>query len=186
MIKLSDFNDDFFTIEHLSDSIILDIFRCTKGYGLECYLKYSALNDEMSKMSRTYIIKTTDTNDIVAYFTLRSGLLTVSRGWLKGFDAYTGIELANFAVNDMYKEANNVIPKLGSYIFYQFILPLVNQIVEYLGAAYLYIFALPNNKLISHYKTMGFTKGDKQMSKFIYSHVKPTYDQGCVFMYQKL
>ena len=54
---------------------------------------------------------------IVAYFSLRTGLITISRGFMKGFDATTGIELANFAVNDNYKEVNDDIPKLGSLYF---------------------------------------------------------------------
>lgn len=138
------------------------------------------------KMSRTYLIKDIRTGQIVAYFTLRSGLITVSRGFLKGFDAYTGIELANFAVNEAYKKADEKTSHLGSYVFYQFILPLTQSITEYIGAAYLYIFSLPNDKLMAHYETMGFSHTSEKMKRFVYSHVKPKYDKGCIFMWQKL
>lgn len=186
MMNLERFSDGYFTIEHVSKKADLSAFKCKKGYGLEYYLKNSALNDENIKMSRTYLIRTSNTKELVAYFTLRTGLITVSRGLLKGFDTYTGIELANFAVNDLYKEANDAIPKLGSYLFKQFILPLVEEISNYIGAAYLYIFALPEYKLISHYKTMGFMEGEKKASRYVYRHVKPVYDKNCIFMYQKL
>ncbi|MBO5373740.1 MAG: hypothetical protein J6A75_13625 [Lachnospiraceae bacterium] len=186
MINLSDLNDEFFEIVHLTKNEDLSDFSAEKGYGLEVYLKKYALLDEEIKMSRTYLIKDIRTKQIVAYFTLRSGLITVSRGLLKGFDAYTGIELANFAVNDNYRKVNNMVAHLGSYVFYQFILPLTLEIAEYVGASYLYIFSLPKDKLMAHYETMGFVHTSEKMRRFVYSHIKPAYDKGCVFMWQKL
>ena len=123
---------------------------------------------------------------IVAYFSLRTGLITVSRGMFQGFDAHTGIEISNFAVNSIYRQTSDVIPKLGSYLFYQFILPLVNDISKYVGVEYLYIYALPEDKLINHYKTLGFSTVPFATEKFIYRHVKPVYDKHCRFMLQKI
>lgn len=186
MIKLESLTDDYFEVVHLTKEEDVSGFSSPKGYGLELYLKKYALRDEETNMSRTYLVKDIRTKQLVAYFTLRTGLITVSRGLFKGFDAYTGIELANFAVNDSYRKANNMIPHLGSYVFYQFILPLTMKIAEYVGSAYLYIFALPDNKLMAHYETMGFAHTTEKMRRFIYSHVKPAYDRDCIFMWQKL
>jgi hypothetical protein len=190
MIDLNKFNSELYTINHLSDQYSSKIktfmVKDYRGGGLENYLKYMALNDEKFGMARTYIIETTDTKEIAAYFTLRSGLITASRGLFRGFDTYTGIELANFAVNDAYREANDVIPKLGSHLFYVFIFPLVQEISKYLGSAYLYIYALPEDKLMAHYQTMGFERTTLSMEKHVYRHVKPAYDKGCCFMYQKI
>lgn len=183
---LKEFENELFIVEHLTESDDLSKFCCSKGKGLDNYLKYMALSEEKSNVSRTYIVKTKDTLEMVAYFTLRTGLITVSRGLLKGFDAITGIELANFAVNDSYREANDQIPKLGSYIFLSFILPLTKKIQEYIGAEYLYIYALPYDKLMAHYRTMGFQRTSEKMERFVYRHVKPNYDKNCIFMYQKL
>ena len=184
MINLENLNDDYFEIVHLNETYNLSEFQCTKGYGLEQYLKKSALKDEADNYSKTYLILNKDSKKIVAYFSLRTGLITVSRGFLKGFDAYTGIELANFAVNDNYDEAHDEIPKLGSYVFMQFILPLVQEIRQYVGARFLYIYALPKDRLLEHYKTMGFQRAPMKMEKFVYRHVKPAYDKSCIFMYQ--
>ena len=41
-----------------------------------------------------------------------------------------------------------------------------------------------NTNLIKHYKTFGFHRLSKEEEKFVHSHVKPKYDDGCVFMYQ--
>lgn len=65
-------------------------------------------------------------------------------------------------------------------------LPLVGEISKYIGAAYLYIFAIPENRLIAHYRTMGFSEGEKKTSRYVYRHVKPVYDKNCIFMFQKI
>lgn len=177
-------NDEIFYIEHLSldEDTKQFIVNNHRGKGLETYFHLYAKRDEKDNISRTYVIKDNCSKEIVAYFTLRSGLITVSRGFLKGFDAITGIELANFAVNDLYRDAHDVIPRLGSYIFFTFILPLVRNISHYVGAKFLYIYALPEDKLMSHYKTMGFSRTSEKMERFVYSHVKPAYDKDCIFM----
>jgi hypothetical protein len=184
MIRLEELNDDYFEIVHLNRDYNLSGFKCEKGEGLEYYLKKCALPDEESNISRTYLILSKDSKKIVAYFTLRTGLITVSRGFLKGFDAHTGIELANFAVNDNYDEAHDEIPKLGSYVFACYILPIIQEISKYIGSKYLYIFALPKNRLLEHYKKMGFQRTSIKMERFVYRHVKPAYDKDCIFMYQ--
>lgn len=44
--------------------------------------------------------------------------------------------------------------------------------------------ALPEEKLIEHYHTMGFSRLPEHQEKFVQRHVKPKYDEGCIFMYQ--
>lgn len=189
MIDLDSFSNEYFQLVHLTEDISLSDFKVNPdGYGLEVYLKEYALLDEKSGMARTYLIVTPRTRVIAGYFTLRTGLITVSRGLFKGFDTYTGIELANFAVNENYKkmEIYDNIPQLGLYIFSNFIFPLVVNISSYVGAGYLYIFSLPKNKLMAHYQKMGFMCTSEKASQFVYSHVKPVYDKGCKFMFQKI
>lgn len=188
MINLESLNDEIFYIEHLSSEENIKGFTVnnSKGKGLELYFRKYAINDENENIARTYVIKDNITREIVAYFTLRSGLITVSRGLFKGFDAITGIELANFAVNDNYRTAHDVIPKLGSYVFFTFILPLVKEISNYVGAMLLYIYALPEDKLMAHYETMGFSRTSEKMERFVYRHVKPAYDKDCIFMVRKI
>ena len=124
MIRLDDFSDGYYEIVHLTKDVDVSGFTSKKGHGLEMYIKIHALGDEETNLARTYLVLDSSTKQIAAYFTLRTGLITVSRGLFKGFDAYTGIELANFAVNDSYREVNDVVPRFGSYVFSQFVLPL--------------------------------------------------------------
>lgn len=189
MVKLEELGDDLYQIVHLTKEweIKCKSFRTNpEGKGLETYINYFALSDEIDGVSRTYLIVDRESKEIVAYFTLRTGLITVSRGLFKGFDTRTGIELANFAVNEIYRHANAVRPKLGSYIFDTFIIPLVKSISEYVGAKYLYIYALPKYKLMEHYKTLGFTTTTGSAERFVYRHVKPAYDKDCRFMFQRI
>lgn len=48
----------------------------------------------------------------------------------------------------------------------------------------IHIYALPEEKLIEHYHTMGFSRLPEHQEKFVQRHVKPKYDEGCIFMYQ--
>ena len=51
-----------------------------------------------------------------------------------------------------------------------------NECIEYISE--------PKDKLLEHYKTMGFQRTSIKMERFVYRHVKPAYDKDCIFMYQ--
>lgn len=186
---LSKLSTELYSIHHLSreDSKSIEDFQIfnPKGKGLEIYLKKAAIAEEENNNARTYLIKDVSTKEIVAYFTLKSGIITKKTSWFY-FDNITGIELANFAVNDAYRSANDVIPQLGRYIFITFIHPLAYEISSLLGAQYLYIFALKQDKLMNHYSSMGFGRFPQKLEKFIHKHIRPRYDKGCIFMYQAI
>ena len=183
--------NDIFTLEHLSQEDYCDIQKFyvgnPKGKGLEEYLKYAALNEEIKGDTRTYLVRDNETNEIAAYFSLRTGLITV-KAKSRYFDNLTGIELANFAVNDNYRiHKDNSTLRIGAYVFSEFIIPTALKAKEYVGASVLYIFALNETRLINYYKTMGFTRvKNRILERFIHRHVKPKYDKGCIFMYRSL
>jgi len=74
--------------------------------------------------------------------------------------------------------------RIGSTVFADFIIPLVKMAQDISGVQALYIYALPNDKLIDHYASLGFMRFDPDEEAFIHNHVKPLYDKGCVFMCQ--
>lgn len=67
-----------------------------------------------------------------------------------------------------------------------FVLPIVKCMAKYIGVNSLYIYALPEQKLIEHYGKMGFSRLPPKQERFVQHHVKPKYDEGCIFMYQVL
>jgi len=180
---------DLFYYEHLLDSsenlrLIQDFcITNSSGYGLERYIKELAESDEKDGSARTYLVKDKFSHEVVAYFSLKTGLFTIDAegGY---FYSISAIELANFAVNSSYRKNHPDAKNLGSTVFVEFVLPLIRYVKTLVGIQAIYIYALPEDRLIEHYKTMGFNRLDAEDEKFVHQHVKPKYDEGCIFMYQ--
>lgn len=184
------FADDDFIVEHLFDSpenasLICSFSVGNDAMGLEIFLKDVAPKEESEKQTRTYLIKDKFTGEIACYFSLRTGLVTLQIE-NDAFDSLSAIELSNFAMNQVYKTNHPNVKKGGAYFFKRFILPLANFVSEYIGVSTLYIYALPEERLIEHYRKMGFSRLPEEQEKFVQNHVKPKYDEGCIFMYQPL
>ncbi len=184
------FSDEDFVVEHLFASpenarLIQDFSVGNDAMGLEMFLKEVSVQEEKEKQTRTYLIKDRYTGELACYFSIRTGLITLQ---VEGdsFDSLSALELSNFAMNQKYKAAHPNVKKGGAYFFKRFILPLANFVSEYVGVSTLYIYALPDDRLIDHYKKMGFSRLPEDQEKFVQSHVKPKYDEGCIFMFQVL
>lgn len=190
IVEFSILDTEDFTIEHIFDSsenekLISEFSALNGAEGLENYLKNQASSDEENLYARTYLIKDSVTGELAAYFSLRSGLITV-QAYHETFDTIPAVELSNFAVNKNYRNNHPETSMFGAFILKKFILPLAQMMSRYIGTSSLYIYALPDEKLIEHYTKLGFTRLSKKQEKFVQNHVKPKYDEGCVFMFQNL
>ena len=92
-----------------------------KIVGLEAYLKMCAWNDDENDLVKIYLIKDSNTNDVVAYFGLKAGMLAANMEEAISLDeqqalfksegvkifpeVLPGIEISHFAVNE-----NNRMP----------------------------------------------------------------------------
>ncbi|SHL32274.1 hypothetical protein [Fibrobacter sp. UWEL] len=170
--------------EHTLQQITLFKVKHPDAKNLELFLQNHAAAEETNNKNRTYLIKDRKTNEIVCYFSLRNGLFTIPNDYSQSFSTVPAIELSNFAVNESYKQQYPKVHQLGAMTLRNFILPIVKQIQEQSGVQALYIYALPNDKLIEHYSSLGFMRFDPEEEAFIHNHVKPLYDKGCVFMCQ--
>lgn len=179
MLKCEHLRFDILTSQQIKE------FKVTSpgAEGLELWLKNYSASDEANHSNRTYLVRDCITNEIACYFSLRNGLFTIPVEQ-KNFATVPAIELSNFAVNDAYKAMHPNTSKIGTITFREFIIPIVKQIQEQTGVRALYIYALPNDKLIEHYSSLGFMRFDPEEEAFIHNHVKPLYDKGCVFMCQ--
>lgn len=182
-----------FYYEHLFDNpnnleqIKNFAIRERSGFGLELYLKETAAFDEEHLLNSTYLVKDKKSHDIVGYFSLKTGLFTVESPTIEEyFDTIPSVELSNFAVNALYRANHPEVKQIGEILFRSFILPTVQHIQNFVAVKALYIYALPEDKLISHYQKLGFSRLDDEEEKFVHSHVKPKYDADCIFMYQIL
>ena len=178
------------TYEHILDSPenleLIKQFAVQEksGLGLEFYLKENAAEDEKNFLNSTYLVKNRVTGEVAGYFSLKTGLFTVGADEDDYFDAIPAVELSNFAVNALYRKNHPHVKSLGLTMLKHFILPLCQHVRNFVAVRALYIYALPEERLIQHYEHLGFTRLDAEEERFVHAHVKPRYDDGCIFMYQ--
>ena len=103
IVEFSVYDTPDYSVEHLLDSsnnlrLIQEFEVGNQAGGLEDYLKYQAENDERNNNSRTYLVKDVVTGELVCYFSLRTGLITIQVTG-DSFDSFPAIERANLAVN---------------------------------------------------------------------------------------
>lgn len=182
--------DDFALtrLSQTSDSrALISSFRAPENAkGLEFYLKDCALRDEETGESRTYLVKDSVSGELACYFSLRSCLVPLSLG-NDLFTTIPAVEMANFAVNDAYRRKQREARKIGAYAFLEFVLPLARCSASIVAARWLCIYALPEHRLLTYYQEkLGFSRLSPDQESFVHLHVKPKYDQGCIFMYQEL
>lgn len=165
------------------------IIKRPKAKGLELYLKHIAIYDEKNGLAKTYLVLDNDTNELVGYFSLKAGDITVNErrhGLLNTieFDSIPGVELSNFAVNDEYREKHDKMNGIGYIILNDFVIPLIEEVAKFIGMKVIYIFALPEESLINRYKEMNFQRLSKRQERAVHRRIKPAYDKDCIFMYQ--
>lgn len=98
---------------------------------------------------------------------------------------YSGVEIVHFCINDGYREkweALNMPQRLGSIIFWKFIIPQVECLLEIVGCEYIFLFAADlseDESLVNYYRELGFT------DSLVHHVAIPLYDLACKFMHQK-
>ena len=187
--------NNIFNCEHIGFSnadkqdILNFSVKDVRGEGLTNYLKESAFYDEAAGIMRTYIVRDNDSSELVAYFSLKAGLISLNEVETENgilFDTLPGIELANFAVNNGYLLNNPDSKGIGFVIFNDFIKPLVEEVSKSVGVKMIYIFALPFEGLIRQYGRYGFMRLPTEQEDELHRRLKPRYDSECIFMYQML
>jgi hypothetical protein len=175
-------NEDTPAVSHF------EIANANGGF-LSDYIKKFAMVDEATGNARTYLIYDNLTEELVAYFSLKSGFVSTNETnilFRRVFDTEPGVELSNFAVNGVYKRNHPSLKGIGIEIFRSFILPIISEAAEKVGIRIVYIFALPYRRLIEYYQDMGFKRLNKVQERTMHTRIKPRYDKGCIFMYQVL
>ena len=196
MTRLAKPESDWLVYSHLTHSpedleAIRDfaVVHPETGGGLERYLKEEALADEADGLMRTYLVRHGVTGELVGYFSLKAGLVALNEKRMPdssvAFDSVPGVELANFAINGIFQEKYN-LRGLGGILFRRLIVPLVLKFSESLGIYLIYIFALPQPRLIETYCNYGFQRLSARAESLLHKRLKPSYDESCIFMYQTL
>lgn len=180
---------DVFSCSHLgthpNDEELIKGFSAKKGQGLERYLRYQAFPDEDSGTMRTYMIRNEKTGELAAYFSLKAGLVSTNEQD-SSFDVLPGVELANFAINDNYIDAHPHFKGSGEIIFGKFVVPKVLEAAKIIGVRFIYIFSLPEDRLIEKYMEYGFQRLTPELEIAVHQRLKPRYDKDCIFMFTLL
>lgn len=189
-IKL--FDNGVYYVSRLSNEDADDItsFKCRKNSGyLEGYLKNDALIEEKSSIARTYLIRDIKTDELVGYFSLKAGIVSLNENtslFRRTFDTIPGVELANFALNISYIEAHELSKGAGKIIFNDFVLKVIENAKEWIGIDIVYIYSLPEKTLIENYRKYGFSRLSSLQERKLHRRIRPRYDQDCIFMFRQL
>lgn len=99
---------------------------------------------------------------------------------------HAGVELMHFCVHEPAREKWKTMKMdsqgMGRTLFWQFVVPIIQDIRKLVGVEYLYLFAADNKKktLAAYYRELGFEERSDL------SVAKPEYDFCCLFMCQKV
>ena len=160
-----------------------------EAQGLSDYLKGFAEADEEKGVMRTYIIRDNDSDELVGYFSLKAGMISINEtkiGNKEYFDTIPGVELANFAIDGAYVQNHKEAKGYGKIVFEKLIVPIIADVSKKIGIKLIYIFSLPFDSLISRYEKYGFKRLTSKQEEELHKRIKPNYDEGCIFMYQEL
>lgn len=101
---------------------------------------------------------------------------------------YPAIELTHFGRNAAYEKPAEIEFSIGIYVFWEMIVPIIQNVSSQVGARYLYLFAAEKNKkrganqkkkLLEYYThELGFEQTRKE------NILKPVYDANCLSMIQ--
>lgn len=151
---------------------------------LSSYLRKLAKKHEESSMNKIYLIRYSVTKQLVGWFGLKAATLPYNEN--NEVFLSPAIELTHFAVDERFRTSKNTpeMTRTGEYIFWNFILPLVNDVAQKVACKALFVFAINHPKLVDYYKTkLGFKEIRVVDDKQFFEYAAPDYDFGCKFLY---
>lgn len=178
---------------HLDDADMNEIMNFEvindEALGVEKFIRFNSYIHEDANLDRSYLVRVKATDELVAYFSLRAGFIASDSmsGTEDSFESIPGIEISNFAINKHYRHKHPNTKGLGEVIFGTIIKPIIEETAKLVGVRIVYIFALPNAKLISYYQNaFDFVRLNREQEEKMHNRIRPEYDRNCIFMYQRL
>lgn len=148
-------------------------------------MKLYARYYEEHNLAKTYILKDRECEEIVAYFSVKVCSMII--GDSNKRIEYPMLQIVNLAVNDTYKENHPEQRNLGRIVYSDYIYPIAAQIRKNASVWGICLYALDEKPLLKYYEEkLGFGRLPEDYEKAIHQNDKPSYDECCVFMYQKI
>ncbi len=161
--------------------------------GVTDYIQGTAFADEQQGANRTYLVRDNKSDELVAYFSLKTGLVAkngieITEPNRIPINILPGIEMSYFGVNQDYINKHPNRKGCGLIIFNDFIVPIALQTRELVGSMILYAFSIDTTgKLLEKYLTeYKFKRLPAEIEEPIHQILKPNIDGDCLFIYQQL
>ena len=189
----------------------LNFIRSEKNHSLAAYLHFRGKLEENNNTRAFYvIIDEKNHNNIVMFFSLQAGATIkchekriggvifderlqaniIQDDKLEVGTIVPVVEIPHFCVNDVYRSKvktwkvnhNGRTITVGTYVFYQFIAPIILDAADKIGVQYVILFCSDDGteKLYAHYKSLGFKKMDDMAC------LRDSYSQGLDCMTVKI
>lgn len=89
-------------------------------------------------------------------------------------------------MNGTFRKAHPESKGTANAVFTDLIVPLVRRAASIVGISLLYIFSLPEERVIANYERYGLRRLGRTSEAQLHARLKPSYDDQCVFMYAVL
>ena len=183
--------DNTFYLEELTpdaNSYELKMFRSQHGETqLETYLKKYAKKHSENRVNKIYLVRSTRTNQLAAWFGVKAATLPYND--IGDSFLIPAIELTHFAVDERFKkaDASSDTMRTGEFIYWNYILPIVQDVSQKVACKALFVFAIDTPKLVKYYKNvLKFKEITSTNEKQFFEYAAPDYDEGCRFLYYPL
>lgn len=146
-------------------------------------------NESLLKTYLVYGINTEGRKELASVFSLRCSSMNFQNPEdNESFnEILPAIELVYLAVDKRYRQNHPESKGLGAITFDAFVVPIVKEISSLAGAKHLFLFAIDNKALISHYiKAMDFEELPEDLEKSVVNNLVTEYTEQCKFLYQAI
>ena len=159
---------------------LLKTFKCSKNLDLQDFLHNKALTFEKNLRARTYIYIDNDTKAIVAYFTIAISTLhtqSISSQTIKLLDGYQDDvkTIPCFLIGQLGKADKFEKKKIGEYILEDSV-DIIDESHRSLGARFILLDAINNDKLISFYQKNLFFPIENSITNESIKMIKPYFE----------
>ena len=159
---------------------LLKTFKCSKNIDLQDFLHNKALTFEKNLRARTYIYIDNDTKEVVAYFTIAISTLhteSISSETIKLLDGYQNDvkTIPCFLIGQLGKSDKFQKKKIGEYILEDSV-DIIDESHRSLGARFILLDAINNDKLISFYQKNLFFPIENSITNESIKMIKPYFE----------
>lgn len=131
-------------------------FKSGADEPLDIFLSDFSFEYDEKGYGKTYILKAENSNTILSFYTIKANGIQTYDSVSREYNSMPVIEIARIAVDYSLQGEG-----LGKKMFYDYILPKVQEVKEIIAVSAIIVFVEPNNKKgIRFYESLGFAKAD--------------------------